>query len=110
MDDSLKGNLAALRTFWNRHSFHDNTAESIVRCSGRVIVTLDEYVLILTGVKKYRQSIDEFPTAWLSQILEEDGKTAKLIVSLELGGFDCEFGGLRLIRRADYAILIPAVD
>lgn len=110
MDDSLNGNIAALRSFWNRRSFHDRSVESIDRCNARVIVTLDDYVLILIGAKRYRQNIDEFPTSWLSQTLEETARNANLNVSLELGEFDCEFVSLRLIRRSDYAILIPAID
>jgi hypothetical protein len=42
--------------------------------------------------------------------LEQSPGTGRLAVSLELGAFDCDFLNLRLIRRSDYAILIPQID
>lgn len=110
MNDSLCANIAALKTFWNRESFHDMTVESIHRQNSRVIIVLNEYVLILTGTKTYKQAIDEFPTPWIASTLEERLGTGRLIVTLELGTFECDFLNLRLIRRSDYAIFIPQVD
>ncbi|MCU0719627.1 MAG: hypothetical protein MUC83_07975 [Pirellula sp.] len=110
LDDSLNTNIAALKTCWNREPFHDMPVESIHRRNSRVIVVLVEYVLILTGTKAYKQAIDEFPTSWITSTLEERSGTGRLAVKLELGTFDCDFLNLRLIRRSDYAILIPQID
>jgi hypothetical protein len=110
VDDSLNANLAALKTYWNRESLHDKTVESIQRRNSRVIIVLIEYVLILTGTKTYKQAIDQFPTSWIASTLEESSGTGRLAITLELGTFDCDFFNLRLIRRSDYAILIPQID
>ena len=110
LEDSLDRNVTALKTFWDRRSFHDMAVESIERCNGRVLVKLDEYILALAGAKGFTQTIDEFPTSWISHVIEGDSKLAKLTVCVELGNFECKFTNLRLIRRSDYAILVPAVD
>lgn len=108
--DSLEENISSLKAFWNRRSFHDLAVLFVDKCGGRAIVVFEEYVLVLTGVKKYKQSIEDFPTSWLSSEIEQKSKTAKLEVTLELGEFQCEFANLRLIRRSDFAVLVPAID
>jgi len=110
MDDSLNANIAALKTCWNRDSFHDMSVESLHRRNNRVIIVLNKYVLILSGTKTYKQAIDDFPTSWIASTLEECSGTGRVVVTLELGTFNCDFLNLRLIRRSDYAILIPQID
>lgn len=110
MEDSLNGNIAALRAFWNRKSFHDMIVESIERRNGRVIILLEHYILLLTGTQRYKQNIEEFPTPWISCVIIEESPFSKLNACLELGGFECEFANLRLMRRSDYSIFIPPID
>lgn len=84
--------------------------ESIHRRNNRVIIVLVEYALILTGTKSFNQAIDEFPTSWISSTIEQISGSGRLAVKLAMGTFDCEFLNLRLVRRSDYAILIPQID
>ena len=99
-----------LDSFWRRNSFHDMAIETINRKSGRVNVILDEYVLSLTCAKKFSQQIDEFPDVWLYEKLEREDAGLVLSVATETGSFVVRFANIRLIRRCDYAILIPSVD
>ena len=103
-------NAALLDSFWRRNSFHDMPIETVNRNSGRVNVILDEYVLSLTNVKKFTQQIDEFPDVWLYEKIERRDAGLILSVTTETGSITVSFSDIRLIRRCDYAILIPSVD
>ena len=76
----------------------------------RVIIRLDEYTLIITGVSKFTRQVEEWPTAWLSHVLTSDADDFSLCVELELGRVEVVGRDLRLIRNSDMAILIPAID
>ena len=99
-----------LEAFWRRHSFHDMAIESVRRVSGRVNIVLDEYVLSLTRATRFTGQMDEFPDVWIDGTL--DGRDGKLELSVvtELGSFLVDFADVRLIRRLDFAILIPEID
>jgi hypothetical protein len=110
MDDSLQSNISALQTIWKRHTFHDAEIDSIQRLRGRVIVTLRDYHLVLTGVSHYSEDIEELPTSWISQRIELKGNHAVLSTVAEVGSFTVTFANLRLIRRSDLSVLVPALD
>ena len=108
--DALKSNVAALATFWNRRPFHDMSIESVSRLNKRIVLTLDEYYLVLIGATRFKVEVDEFPTSWISETLSVGNGHAVLRVEAELGEFEAEFQNLRLLRRNDFAILIPPFD
>jgi len=109
-DGEIADNAQLLNTFWQRMPFHDMAIENIERVAGRVNVTLDEYVLCLVNTTKYKAKLPENHDVWLYCVLDgADGKY-ELSVETESGSFLVNFGDLRLIRRTDYAVLIPAID
>ena len=109
-DDSLISNIAALKTLWNRQPFHDMSTESLVRVNKRVVITLDEYILVLTGVTRFTEHLEQFPASWLTDSIVPGKGSAVLHVEGEFGEFEAVFQNLRLLRRNDFTILIPAVD
>lgn len=108
--DDLTSNLGALEAVWKRRTFHDMAVMSIDRTNGRVIVTLAEYILVLTGVDHYRGELDELPDSWIDHRLEKREQEAILTVKLELGQFTAQFRNVRLLRRSDYSMLVPPLD
>ena len=108
--DKEPDNSELLNSFWRRNTFHDMPIESINRVSGRVNVVLDEYVLSLANATKFIQKIDEFPDVWLYEKLKKLDAGLQLTVTTGTGSFVVNFVNIRLVRRLDYAILIPPVD
>lgn len=109
-EDGLQSNVQLLQQFWNRSTFHDMRIESIRRLNGRVVVNLNDYFLVLVGVKRYVEKFDDPETVWLYHSLEINGSVATLKVEAELGEFEASFTNLRLIDRRDLKVLIPPVD
>lgn len=108
--DDVTSNFAALEAFWKRTTFHDMAVMSIDRTSGRVIVTLEAFILVLTGVNHYDGELDELPDSWTTHRLLQSKDGATLTVELECGRFTARFQNVRLLRRNDYAVLIPPLD
>lgn len=63
-EDGLRSNVQLLQQFWNRSTFHDMRIESIRRLNGRVVINLNDYCLVLVGVKRYVEKIDDPATVW----------------------------------------------
>ena len=114
--DDLETNASLLLSVWNREwSLHDMVISSILRVSGRVVITLDNLVLVLTGVTQYTSNLavvpdEEFSEIWISPSLTGSGESRTLRVETEDGHFEVTFRNLRLIRQHDHAVLIPAID
>jgi hypothetical protein len=114
--DDLETNVSLLLSVWEREwSFHDMVISSILRISGRVVITLDDLVLVLTGVTQYTSNLavvpdDEFSEIWVTPSLTGSGETRTLRVETEGGHFEATFHNLRLIRPHDHAVLIPSID
>ncbi len=110
ISDDVAANLALLEEFWRRTPFHDMEIVSIKRLSGRVIVTVGIYILILTGVTRYDPKLEEIPTSWLYDAIESANDLHVLTVETESGTFSVAFRNLRLMRDEDFAVLIPQLD
>ncbi|QDV22233.1 hypothetical protein [Aureliella helgolandensis] len=109
-ENNKVSNAELLDAFWKRYSFHDMVIENVQRTGGRVIITLDEYVLLLTNATDYKGTFDEFPAVWIAGTLDSVGTRLKLSVKAEYGSLVVHFDDLRLVRRSDFAILIPPID
>ena len=107
---SAKANLDALMRFWRRAPFHDRTIDRIVFANSRLVVTLEEYILVLTRAADFKSGVAELPTAWLYEAIIEKGSRFSLKVETEDGDFSATCGDFRLLRTQDMAILIPPVD
>ena len=108
--DSLIDNCRSLEQFRDRYSFHDAGILDVRCVAGRVIVTMDEYTLVLIDVKNVSNRISALPTAWLFERLTAEGGAATLHVEAEKGTIDAEFRNLRLLRNRDLTILVPNID
>ena len=108
--DTLLSNFKALEQLQNKLKFHDMVINSVARLNKRAIITLDDYLLILTGVTSWREVIDEYPVVWINHTLQLSEKTATVHIESDGGTIDAEFTNLRLIRPRDFAILIPSID
>ena len=110
ISDDVASNLALLDQFCRRTSFHDMEIVSIKRLSGRVIIVVGRYILILMGVTRYDPKLEELPTKWLYDVIDKENDSHVLKVEAEFGTFSVAFRNLRLMREDDYAVLIPQLD
>ncbi len=108
--DDVASNVALLDTFWRRTPFHDMEITSIDRNTGRVIVSVGRYILVLIGVTRYEAKLDRMPDVWLYDEIDTTSDPRVLTVETESGKFSVAFRNLHLIRQDDYSILIPPLD
>jgi hypothetical protein len=108
--DDVASNVALLDAFWRRSPFHDMEITSINRLSGRVVVSVGSYFLVLIGATRYEGRLDRMPDVWLYDAMETVNDGRVLTVETESGKFVVAFRNLRLIRQDDYAVLIPPLD
>lgn len=108
--DILAGNLALIHAFLNRHTFHDEEIQSVTRINGRVIVTLNDYFLVLIGVTQYKETVAEFPAVWLYENVTQRNGAATLTIDSDRGSIVTTFQNCRLIRRVDMSVLVPSLD
>ena len=104
-------NLDTLQAFWNRHSFHDASIDKVSALNKRVVIRLDEYSLVVTGVTAVIGLNNcEFPTSWLYHRITNVPSGFRLDVEAELGDFAITGSDVRLIRNEDLAVLVPPID
>ena len=99
-----------LEAIWKRHTFHDCVILSMKAINRRVIIGLEEYTLVICEVTAFSRQLCELPAVWLYHKWLDRGSGFALQVETECGQFEITGADLRLIRNADCAILIPAID
>ncbi len=102
--------MESLRQFWRRTPFHDMAILAIAPRNKRLVVTLEEYVLVLPSLSDFISNVAEFPTVWLYESVTEAGARYHLTVKAESGDFSASCGDFRLIRISDMSVLVPPID
>jgi hypothetical protein len=106
--DTLGSNIDALNKFWRRQPFHDMGILDVRCINKRVIVWLEEFILVCVDVEVFVKS--EFPTEWLYETIEQGKSSYVLSITTTDGTMTIEGKKIRLIRTKDLSVLIPSLD